>query len=177
MWPGRARWNRLNDCETDAQGSFRVHEHDRSSWRSLALSCVVQCRRCSRCVHLSVSLDYGVCSWYASNCSFPATADMPRPGVAFAGTWLKQNGGRPGGAAIAGLNGSLFRSARLLQQDVATLWKQSDLDFMSRYSQTKTPPSPPPPPPSEVARHAAAATRLLLVTTTYSSPSQLHSAS
>ena len=63
---GRAAWSRRNDCQIDMMGSFRVHAADKQSWNALAASCTAQCDRCSRCVHLSVSLTYGACSWYVS---------------------------------------------------------------------------------------------------------------
>ena len=176
---GRAKWNRLNDCETDAQGSFRVHAADRASLPTLAASCAAQCARCRRCVHLSVSLAYGVCSWYASDCSLPATVHEPKPGVAFAGTY------HLGVDVTAGLNGSRFLSNRMKAVDVPPIWRQSELDFLRRYlpksalppegartAEALLPRAPSPLPPP-LAGPSANVRRLLLVTTTYSSPHQL----
>jgi hypothetical protein len=55
------------DCRAGAKGSYML----RARWRAEALrECASRCLRCARCAHLSVSVRFADCSWYA-DCDHP----------------------------------------------------------------------------------------------------------
>ena len=51
------------------QGSVALTSEEAKSWRSAALACAAFCAGCSRCEHISVSLDFKDCTWWHGTCT------------------------------------------------------------------------------------------------------------
>ena len=61
--------NSQGDCERGDKGSWPLSSLIGSggrSWRSAVQACLRRCSRCARCRHVSISLEYSDCGWYAA---------------------------------------------------------------------------------------------------------------
>lgn len=57
-----------SNCERDGKGAWFLPNstwHDREPWVACAQWCLARCARCARCTHVSLSLKWMECSWFA----------------------------------------------------------------------------------------------------------------
>ena len=57
---------RSGDCELGDKGTFKLSRAQTLQWSSLRSACVQRCQECSRCSHVSFSVDLKDCSWFNS---------------------------------------------------------------------------------------------------------------
>jgi hypothetical protein len=51
-------------CNRADKGSFELPSEERSSWERAASACLSRCSTCPRCRYVSISRDFGDCSWF-----------------------------------------------------------------------------------------------------------------
>ena len=66
-------------CIHSSKGSFGLPKHALDSWTDAASYCLDRCKQCARCQHVSISLKWKDCSWFARCDNLDATG----PGVEF----------------------------------------------------------------------------------------------
>ena len=59
------------DCAAGDKGSWPLSQLGlpRQTWSHAIAACLERCSQCARCTHVSVSLAYDDCSWFASSCN------------------------------------------------------------------------------------------------------------
>ena len=67
------------NCLYSSKGSFGLPKHALDSWTDAAPYCLDRCKQCARCQHVSISLTWKDCSWFARCDNLDATG----PGVEF----------------------------------------------------------------------------------------------
>ena len=64
---GETSWHPPSDqCSCDDSGAFRLQRNETISWMSATTACLLRCKACPRCRHISVSLRWADCSWFSS---------------------------------------------------------------------------------------------------------------
>jgi len=70
--PGICGQTRLTSASTSAKrcqqaddGSFPLTDDEAASWPAAARACIAHCQKCLRCRHISVSMHFLECSWFA----------------------------------------------------------------------------------------------------------------